>query len=162
MKFYIVGTAEPLITMFFLSPERRNFTKDNLLENLKNMKEIPFFESLEYAIDYARSLRVQSGSKLPNPQKIKFAPVIEIECDDDVFLAEINSHNTHTDSITYTKYEDTTNNLDDLEKQQETVSYKRIPTPSINLTLMQIESVTFPDSGREIQYFAPNLSCTLM
>lgn len=163
MKYYIVGTAESLTYLSFLyTVQEKDFSQKDLFNNLSQMDEIPFFESQIHAFDYARSLRIQRQPKTTCEQKVKFAPVIEIECDDEDFLTKINRHTQQFSTITYIEYVDKRTYLGNLRERQETINCKMIPLSNSELNLLRIESVLFPDSGRDNQRFNKNQSCTLM
>lgn len=163
MKYYIVGTAEPiyLMPLFGSKMIEREFSESDLFKNLSNMNNIHFFTSQEEASNYARSFRIKRPSKLLNPENYKFAPVIEINCDDSNTLAEINKHAEETLVVQYTHYADILTNAVETETSEVMVACRVVPKSGLDFTNLQIQSLLFPDSERPQQRFVPNQGCTL-
>lgn len=106
MNLYLVGSLEPLFKEgFLLSVHQRQFGKEDILNNLHNLKTFYFFSTREEALNYARSMRIQQPVKpILTEGSRKVAPVIEMEFKGDLSLFDESKRKEG--EVSYGKYKD--------------------------------------------------------
>lgn len=151
MKYYLVGTPEPVYTnVSIFSIEAREFTKEEIEKNLKETPELRIFTRLKDAREYARSLRICRASPVPSPAQKQIAPVVYVDLKPKIEKYE--SLQTTTEEVTVKEYEGLHHNQDKGEHRS-TLSF--VPTSDVDFDLNDfiINAVEFPDTGYPITKF---------
>lgn len=170
MKFFIVGSPEPLFERDFVSSQllkARQFSEDDFLNNLKKLDHLRLFDSFEQACDYARSLRVQLRTKAAHPAARKIAPVLQVnftgDCSkyhaDAQVMANVYFREYKNIEVNYCTRDDKNRDI----VHAVVVSFYACSKAEINLSEFQLISATFPDVDYpELHFQSTSQTCILL